>query len=297
MIDCLKHTHADVAMLTPPMAEEIAKTPAQLEFVSKNLDSIFYAGGDVSQKLGDVLTSKLKFFNHNGSTEMGMYPLLRQEGEWAGEDWRYITPHPAAGLEFRHRFDNVYEAYVVRNPNDDEEQPIFKLQPELHEYRVGDLFSPHPSKPGLWAYHARADDMIVFLNGAKIDPIAMEQQVCIHPEVSAALMAGTGRSQVSLLVELVAADQVLSPLERAQTIDRLWPTIKDMNHIYQTDSRLAKSHVLFTHPGKPMLRAGKGTVQRAPTIQLYATELNDLYIAAEKSSASSFQGVRKNENF
>ena len=269
------------------MAEEIAKTPAQLDFMSKNLDAIFYAGGDVSQELGDVLASKLKFFNHNGSTEMGSYPLLRREGEWAAEDWKYIMPHPSAGLEFRHRFDNIYEAYVVRNPNVDEEQPIFKLRPELREYRVGDLFCPHPSKPGLWAYHARADDMIVFLNGAKIDPIAMEQHVGSHPEVRAVLMAGTRRSQASLLIELATNDQFLGPLERAQAIERLWPTIQEVNRIYQTDSRIAKSHILFTHPRKPMLRAGKGTVQRVPTIQSYATELDDLYAAVEKSSAST----------
>lgn len=35
-----------------------------------------------------------------------------------------------------------------------------------------------------------------------------------------------------------------------------------------------KSHVLFTQPQKPMVRAGKGTVSRAATLRSYASEID-----------------------
>ncbi|MCJ1270590.1 hypothetical protein MMC22_010487 [Lobaria immixta] len=287
LVDGLKHTTADIAILTPPMVEEIAKSPAHLEFVSQNLETIFYIGGDVSHEVGDVLMNKVKFFNTNGSTEMGAYPALEVEGSWSPEDWKYISPHPAAGLEFRHQSNNEYEAFVVRNSDPELVQPIFILRPELQEYPVGDLFSPHPSKPGLWEYRGRADDMIVLLSGMKTNPIAMEQHVKSHPEVRDVLMTGTRRRHAGLLIEPTTNDRPLSTAEKAEFIDRLWRIVQEANQLYQTDSRISKSRILFTDPQKPMSRAGKGTVQRRATMESYAEEVDAMYAAADESATSA----------
>ena len=196
------------------MVEEIAKNPELLDLVSRNLETIFYTGGDVSHEVGDVLMNKVKMFNVNGSTEMGVYPTLQVEGSWSPEDWKFISPHPAAGLEFRHQSNNEYEAFVVRNSDPELVQPIFILHPELHEYPVGDLFSPHPSKPGLWEYRGRADDMIVLVSGGKTNPIAMEQHVASHPEVRDVLMTGTRRHNTGLLIEPITHDRLGRPRKK-----------------------------------------------------------------------------------
>ena len=47
-----------------------------------------------------------------------------------------------------------------------------------------------------------------------------------------------------------------------------------------------KSNVLFTQPQKPMLRAGKGTVQRPGTLKSYKTEIDALYRDADLMSAN-----------
>lgn len=287
LIDGLKHTTADIAFINPPMVEEIAKNPALLDFVSRNLETIFYTGGDVSHEVGDVLMDKVKFFNVNGSTEMGSYPALEVEGGWSAEDWKYIIPHPAAGLEFHLQSDNVYEAFVVRNSDPELVQPIFKIHPELQTYPVGDLFTPHPSKPGLWEYRGRADDMIVFLSGMKTSPIAMEQHVASHLEVRDVLMTGTHRRHAGLLIEPMTNDQPRSMAETAELIDRLWPIVQEANELYQTDSRISKSRILFTDPQKPMHRAGKGTVQRRATLDSYAEEIDAMYTAADESAAAT----------
>ncbi|MCJ1425624.1 hypothetical protein MMC29_003524 [Sticta canariensis] len=286
LIDGLKHTSADIAVLTPTMVGEIAKDPAHLDFVSRKLEAIFYGGGDVFQEVGDILTNKIKFFNINGSTEMGTYPSLEVEASWCAQDWKYMTPHPAAGLEFRHHSDNTYEAVVMRNSDPELVQPVFKVYPELNEYSTGDLFSPHPSKPGLWEYRCRTDDMIIALSGMKTNPTAMEQHVASHPEVREVLMTGMHQACAGLLIEPMTHNQLRSTAETAELIERLWPVVQEVNQLYPTDSRISKSRILFTNPQKPMLRAGKGTIQRRATLESYVEEIDALYAAAEESAAA-----------
>lgn len=281
LVDGLKSTRADVALLQPSMIAEIAKNPAHLDVVSRNLGSIYYAGGDVSQKVGDVLMNKVKFSNLHGSTETGGYPLLEVDGP---EDWKYIIPHPDVGFEFRQQSENAYEMFITRKSDDELVQPVFLLHPELHEYPVGDQFSPHPSKPGLWKFCGRADNMLTMLSGAKANPIAMEEHIASDPGVRDVLMVGTQRRHAGLLIEPTAT---LSTTETAELIDRLWPTVQEANHRYRTECRISKCHIRLTDPQKPMFRTAKGTVQRKATLELYAEELDALYAAADGSAAAA----------
>lgn len=109
----------------------------------------------------------------------------------------------------------------------------------------------------------------------------MEERINSHFEVRAALVAGAQRLQAALLIEL-AAEKALSAAERAETLQRIWPTIQGANKDCPTYAMIDKSHILFVNTNKPMLRAGKGAVQRRPTLSLYAEELQALYADAEK---------------
>ena len=113
----------------------------------------------------------------------------------------------------------------------------------------------------------------------------MEEYVNSHLEVRAALVAGAQRFQAALLIEL-AAENPLSATER------LWPTIQKANEDCPAHAKIDNSHILFVDPNKPMLRAGKGTVQRMATLRLYAEELNTLYADAEKLALSSLTDVK-----
>ena len=103
-------------------------------------------------------------------------------------------------------------------------------------------------------------------------------------DISAALVIGAQRFQGALLVELNRIDKALDPTERAAVIERIWPTIEEANKEAPSHARLEKSHVLFTQPHKPMLRAGKGTVQRSGTLKAYASEIDALYKDADLMS-------------
>ena len=272
----LKYTKADAMFLSPPFLEQIAKDRDMLDFVTTNLETVTYGGGGVSQWSGDALVPKVQLFNFYGSTETGSIPLLRPSGEFPSQEWNYIHPHPAAGLDFRPSVHGLYEAVIVRNKVYEDEQPVFKIFPHLEEYPTKDLWEPHPTNTSLWTHRGRADDIILFKPGYMCDPIPMEQKVARHSGIQAVLMAGTGRSQPILLVERVS-DQAYSFTTEQELISDIWPIVDDANQTYALGSRVAKSHILFTHPQQPMRRAGKGTVQRGPTLELYKDKFDELY--------------------
>ena len=275
LLEGLKHNKVDIAIVPPNVAEEMVKSTVMLDFVSKNLDMLLYAGGDISQEAGNALASRLRLFTVIDSTEMGILPALRPKQEWPAVEWNYLKFHPSALLDFRHQSDDLYEAFVTRNADIEDEQPVFKLFAHLQEYRSGDLYSPHPTKPDFWLYRGRADDMIVFRSGLKLNPISLEQHINRHPAVRSVLVSGARRCYPAALIEL-NNNQALSDLELAGMIDRLWPTIQAANQEAPSYAQLSRSRIILTSPEKPMQRAGKGTVQRALTLQLYDDELDAL---------------------
>lgn len=192
--------------------------------------------------------------------------------------------HPELGLELRPVSDSIHELYAVRDPSKKDVQPTFTIFPDTEEYASRDLFVRHPSKnkEDLWSWQARADDIILFLNGEKTNPISMEQYIVAHNEdISTALVIDSQRFQAALLIEPITDGKEFGVAERATFIEKIWPTVEDANKDAPSHARLMKSHVLFTQPQKPMVRAGKGTVSRAATLRSYASEIDALYRDAD----------------
>lgn len=105
----------------------------------------------------------------------------------------------------------------------------------------------------------------MFLNDEKTNPIQTEQlTVSSNPKVIAALVADAQRFQTAVLVKRVVGDDGDSkkplPSERAAFIKKIWATIEEANEVCPLHARITKSQILFTKPGKPMVRAGKGTI-------------------------------------
>ena len=83
--------------------------------------------------------------------------------------------------------------------------------------------------------------------------------------------------QAALLLEPITIGSELDPSKRAAFIESIWPTVEEANRDTPSHARIMKTHILFTRPQKPVLRAGKGTVQRSVTPQIYPSEVDDLY--------------------
>ena len=287
LVEGLKKTSADVAFIVPSIVQELSQNPGLLEYCSKNLEAIIYCGGDLPESIGSIVASKVQLFNQFGASELGLTAQVLSDHDREPGDWKYAQFHPDIGIQLRELTDGIHELYAIRDPRIEGQQPTFTIFPDAQEYASRDLFVRHPSKPNLWSWRARADDIIVFLNGEKTNPISMEQHIVSRtPEIAAALVIGAQRFQAALLIEpaKIGKDKELSPAERAAFIEGVWPIIEEANKDAPTHARIVKSHILMTHPQKPMLRAGKGTVQRSGTLRIYADDIESLYTDADTMS-------------
>jgi acyl-coenzyme A synthetase/AMP-(fatty) acid ligase len=183
IIEALDKTPADVAFLVPSIAVEFAQNPDLLQKLSEHVRLVLYCGGDLPRPAGDMIAAKVPLACVYGASEIGLIPQLRTT------DWKYVRFHPCLGLKLEELADGLSELVVKRNPTKEPFQPSFELFPDATEYRTRDLFQPHPHVRDQWIWRARSDDIIVFLNGEKTNPVSFEQHVVAGcPQVSAAIV-------------------------------------------------------------------------------------------------------------
>lgn len=286
-LDAVKHVDMDWAFVLPFILEDLSKDLDALELVSRKLKHLYFAGGSVPQAAGDLVASKIPVYQTTGSSEVSLLSQVHSltDGSKNEDKWAYINIHPAINIEYRHHHGELHEMVIVRSKENEELQPVFLHFPELQEYETRDLLTPHPNLPGLWRYRARKDDIIVFLNGEKTNPISFEQEVSRHPEVRSAVVVGAQRFEACLIVEL-HHNEPLSPEKREQVIDRIWENVQAANKDCPAHARVAKENIILADPAKPLPRAAKGTVQRAATLLLYEEEIEKFY--AEREAQNLF---------
>ncbi|KAH8433484.1 uncharacterized protein LDX57_011118 [Aspergillus melleus] len=275
-LEAVKYGKFDWAFLVPVILDDLSKDPAALDLVASKLQYLFYTGGALPSTVGKIVSSKVPVFSGLGSSEFAALPQLRIADSSFTETWQYLYIHPTAQPEFRQRMDDLHELVLVRSTQNPEAQPVFAMFTDLDEYETRDLFSPHPTLPNLWRHRGRRDDIVVFLNGEKTNPVTFEQQVSRYPDVRSALVAGNQRFEACLLIE-PATTEALGDAAKAELIEAIWPAVEEANAQCPAHARVSRSKILVLDAAKPMLRAGKGTVQRAGTIQLYQDEINALY--------------------
>ena len=282
MVQALKITSAEVAFLVPSIISDLSQKAELLDYCARHLELMLYTGGDLPQAIGDKIAAKVHFRCQYGSSETGIAAQLIAPG-MTRADWRYIMFHPDLGIEFEETTPGMFELILKRDPEYETCLLPFTIGPSLHDlqvYRTKDLFVKHPTIPDCWGWRARADDIIVFLNGEKTNPVSMEQHIMAkNPSVSAVLVVGMQRFQASLLVE--SATTLESPEEVIAFIETIWPSIHEANKVAPAHARVEKSMLLLTSRDKPMIRAGKGTVQRQATVTQYANEIDELYLRAK----------------
>jgi hypothetical protein len=111
------------------------------------------------------------------------FPLYWQPNR---ELWRYfIVNSELFGCEWRGSVaDDAYEQVIVRKDKNPGYQGFFYTFPDAKEYSTKDLYRPHPTLPDHWVYYGRADNIIVFSNGEKLNPASIETIMMRHPAFS-----------------------------------------------------------------------------------------------------------------
>lgn len=268
------HLHGNVqeSCIAPSTVGDLTKDPKHLENL-RLLDQITTGGGPLPQAVGNLVNERTRLANVLGSTEAG--PLPHQLCD--PEDWAYMSVSPVLGHEYRPVSGSLYEHVIVKSPNPELRlyQGVFGTFPELEEWPMRDLYSKHPTKENVWLYRGRKDDIIVFSNGEKLNPVDMESIIQSHPDVSGVVIGGVGQFQSSLLIEAVKPPT--SEAERAQLLESIWSSVQAANRETPSHGHIHRDMILFTTADNPMPRAGKGTVQRQATLDLYAAEIEALY--------------------
>lgn len=265
------HRTAEVSggIYPPSVLEEISRTES-LSGV-KGLEFVAYGGGPLSKSAGDRLSSITILHNFIGFTENSAPPRYVMEPE----DWNYFEFHPASGYIPEHLHDDLYRMSFKRLPEYEFVQTVFRLFPELDKYTSGDILSPHPTKPNLWTYGGRTDDLIVLSTGEKFNPIPAELMLKGCSVVKDTLIIGDGRSQAALLVECDA--EATTGMSHENVLNELWPFIQRVNQTLPTQGRLLKTNIVFASANKEFSRSPKGSVQRKATVANFEPELNSLY--------------------
>ncbi|TVY14249.1 Non-canonical non-ribosomal peptide synthetase FUB8 [Lachnellula arida] len=292
VVNALKKSPADVAILVPSVVAELAQNPELLEYCAAHLETIIYIGGDLPQNDGDRVAAKLYLRCLWGATETGIVPqLLPPEllpSTASGRSlWRYVRFPPCVGAIFDEVTDGVYELVVRHEKALAEMQPCFTVPgiDQLEQYCTKDLFERHPDVSDLWCWRARADDIIVFLNGEKTNPISMEQHIMAsNPELSGVLVIGARRFQAALLIE-PASESPLTIAAQATLIERVWPSVEEANRSAPAHARVEKSFILVLPAERRLIRAAKGTFMRGRSIDQYTEEIERLYNNAEVVSS------------
>lgn len=206
------------------------------------------------------------------------------------EDWEYFHHNPALkGIEFRSTGDGkTYELVFVRHPTTDPYHGTWYTFPHLREFSMNDIYSKHPTKPNLWLYAGRADDVIVFSNGEKFNPVSMETKLREHPYIKGVIIVGQGKFAAVAVIELQGhiARDLTTKEDRVRLIGEIWPKIVEANEAAPGHGQLAQDKIILAKPEKPFPRAGKGTVQRKMAVTLYQDEIEEIYHRSDEDDFS-----------
>ncbi|RBR26474.1 uncharacterized protein FIESC28_00768 [Fusarium coffeatum] len=280
VLECLDGSGAQGVVLPPFIVEGLAASEKGVEALLK-LQFLKFAGGNLSPAVGDFLVEKgVKLNNLIASTESFPYALYHPIDP---KLWQYfVFDSETMNIDWRQCGPNEYEFVIVRKDmSDPANQSVFYIFPEISEWSTKDIFQPHPTLKDHWLYKGRADDIIVFSNGEKLNPVSIEAAVAGHPLVNGALVVGQGRFQAALIVEPVEDAIPKDEEEKKEFIDKVWPTVEEANSETVGHGRITKDLVAVADPALPFARAGKTTVQRAATVKLYEQFIESLYEKAQ----------------
>ena len=79
--------------------------------------------------------------------------------------------------------------------------------------------------------------------------------------------------------------------DREKLIDKIWPSVVEANRESVAHGYIDRHYVMLATPDKPFFKAGKGSIQRPLTVNLYKEEIDQLYEMADSASAENMPGL------
>ncbi|KAI0164569.1 transferase family protein [Xylariaceae sp. FL1272] len=260
----------DIWSMVPSLVDELGETPEVLEKLRPS-KFICASGGPVGRASAGKANKIIRVLNLTGTTE-GLFigNLVPSR-----EDWFWFCFHPSSGFEFKQLDEDTFEHWVHRHDEWPLFQGIFHTFPEKDSVNFKDLYMRHPTKPNLWAFKGRSDDLVVLSNGYKISPLETEAYITTHPAIEGCLVFGTGKPQAGLLIELK------DPSNRSdELLESIWKIVEEANGMSRHKNQLLKNFITFAQADKPFFRTDKRTIKRPATLALYADYIERFYSSA-----------------
>ncbi|KAI1185029.1 transferase family protein [Nemania serpens] len=265
--DLAESIKIDIWSMVPSLVDELGETKEVLGKL-KSSKFICASGGPASPVSAGKANEVIRVLNLTGTTE-GLFigNLVPPR-----EDWYWFCFHPSSGFEFKQLDEDTYEHWAHKNDQWPLFQGIFHTFQDKESINFKDLYMRHPTKPNLWAFKGRSDDLVVLSNGYKISPLEMEAYITTHPAVEGCLIFGTGKPQAALLIELK------DPSNKSEELmESIWKTVQDANSKSRHKNQLLRNFITFATPDKPFFRTDKRTIKRPATLALYADFIERFY--------------------
>lgn len=134
-------------MVVPSIVEQLLHDPAG-ENLIKSLEFVACAGAPLPGPVGDRVTRLARLCNFIGSTETFPLPELEKEPE----DWQYHEFNPYLKHEMQLYDENLgtYELVISADDSCKDQAPVCHNLPGVNPFYTRDLFTKHPTKPGLF---------------------------------------------------------------------------------------------------------------------------------------------------
>ncbi|KAJ5938669.1 hypothetical protein N7466_001803 [Penicillium verhagenii] len=258
--------------LPPPVIEQWISNPSSLVQAEK-LQFVAYGGGIMSKAAGDKLNKVTDVCQIYGSVEAGQVQLLvPQKG-----DWQFLEFNPVEECDMQEVEDGVHELVFHNDKKFLGRRTLSHTFPDVQTWRSRDLFTPHPTKPGLWSFYSRKEDIIVLANNQRVWPIPMENVISGDPLISGALVVGNDRPEVLLLVEPRSSPEV-DRMSKKEFIDAIWPMVAQANRIAPSHAKIRRSRITLSQPNLGFIRTPKGMIARKPTESLYSEYITAAFV-------------------
>ncbi|KAK2757279.1 putative NRPS-like protein biosynthetic cluster [Arachnomyces sp. PD_36] len=240
---------------------------------------VMFGGSACPDVLGDLLTEAgVNLVSHYGTTETGQLATSFRPGGDKG--WNYVRVHDRLEpyVRFEGKGGGLFELVVLEGwPSK------VATNRDDGSYATKDLFEPHPTINKAWKFCGRLDDTIVLVNGEKAIPLAMEGVVRQQKLVRDAVMFGSGKSQLGMMV--IASDAAAGMSESA-VINEIWPVIEEENRNSPAYAHLSRETLVVLPTGTPYAQTDKGTLIRQAFYRAKADEIEEVYRRLEEASSN-----------
>lgn len=119
----------------------------------------------------------------------------------------------------------------------------------------------------------------------------MEAMLLADPNVSRALVFGTGRFFVGVLLQPSRKRPASDQLPASDFVAAVWPTVENMNANLPKYAKVLREMVLVASEEKPLLMTAKETLRVKETEDLYSAEIEAAYRRVEDDGYMKQEGA------